>query len=299
MVNLAASFLTLMALLAPTGAFAQRRFDSADAAMNAIVDKIEADEQQKIMEILGSQYTDRLVTSDWDAEQPGRERIAAAAREKLDSVPISDGRVEWLLGSDEWPFPFHTVHGDDGSWSFDTEQGIEALIDRRVGRNELSAIAIVNAYVDAQIEYAREDRDNDGVLEYARRLASSDGQRDGLYWESERGEPESPFGPLVNGAEAYLDTVGKGDPIRGYYFRVLDGQGEHAPGGAHSYVINDHMIAGFALVAYPAEYGNTGVMTFIVNNRGVIHQKVIEDLEGMDAYDPDDSWVEVKEDAKQ
>ncbi|MBW2245169.1 MAG: DUF2950 family protein [Deltaproteobacteria bacterium] len=296
--RLAAALLTLMAISAPGNAWAQRHFDSADAAMNAMVVEIEADDQQAILEILGAEYKDRLVTSDWDAEQPARERIAAAAKEKLDAKPIADDRVEWILGSEEWPFPFQAVRGDDGSWSFDAEQGIEAVLDRRIGRNELSAIALANAYVDAQIAYAREDRNGNEVLEYAQRLASTEGKRDGLYWESAPDEPESPFGPLVKGAETYLDTVEKGDPIRGYYFRVLDRQGEHAPGGAHSYMINGNMIAGFALVAYPAEYGNTGVMTFIVDHRGVIQQKSIEDSEGVDVYDPDDSWVEVEDEAK-
>ncbi len=295
---LAVALLTSMAILVPGNAWAQRRFDSAEAAMKAMIAEIEVDDQQAIVEILGAEYKDRLVTSDWDAERSVREKIAVAAKEKLEAKSIADDRVEWILGSEDWPFPFQTVRGDAGSWAFDTGQGIEAILDRRIGRNELSAIALVHAYVDAQIEYAKEDRDGNGVLEYAQRLASTEGKRDGLYWESAPDEAESPFGPLVKGAEAYLDTVDKGDPIRGYYFRVLDRQGEHAPGGAHSYVINGNMIAGFALVAFPADYGNTGVMTFIVNNRGVIQQKAIEDFEEIDVYDPDDSWLEIEDEAK-
>jgi hypothetical protein len=297
-VDVAAVGLTLMAILLPANAWAQRGFDSADAAMKAMIAEIEVDDQQAILEILGKQYEDRLFTSDWNAERPAREKIVSAAKEKLDSAPIGDDRVEWILGAGEWPFPFQTVRGEDGSWSFDTEHGIEAVIDRRIGRNELAAIALVDAYVDAQIAYAKADRDGDEVWEYAQRLASTEGKRDGLYWESAPDEPESPFGPLVKGAESYLDTVEKGDPFHGYYFRVLDRQGEHAPGGAHSYVINGNMIAGFGLVAYPAQDGITGVMTFIVNNRGVIHEKAIEDSEGVDVYDPDDSWVVVADEAK-
>lgn len=293
--HVAAALLTLAAIFLPGHAWAQRDFTSAEAAMNAMVAALEADDQQAILEILGEQYKDRLVTSDWNAERSVREGIAASAKEKLEATTLADGRVEWILGAEDWPFPFQTVRGDDGSWTFDTEQGIEAVIDRRIGRNELSAIAIANAYVDAQIAYAKEDRDGDGVLEYSQRLASTEGKRDGLYWESAPGEPESPFGPLVKGAEAYMGTVEKGDPIRGYYFHVLKGQGEHAPGGAHSFVINGNMIAGFALVAFPASYGNTGVMTFIVDHRGRIQQKAIEEFEGMDVYDPDDSWVDVED----
>ena len=295
---LAVALLTSMAILVPGNAGAQRGFDSAETAMKAMIAEIEADDEQAIVEILGAEYKDRLVTSDWDAERSVRTKIAVAAKEKLEAKSIADDRVEWILGSEDWPFPFQTVRGDAGSWAFDTEQGIEAILDRRIGRNELSAIALVHAYVDAQIEYAKEDRDGNGVLEYAQRLASTEGKRDGLYWESAPDEAESPFGPLVKGAEAYLDTVDKGDPIRGYYFRVLDRQSEHAPGGAHSYVINGNMIAGFALVAFPADYGNTGVMTFIVNNRGVIQQKAIEDFEEIVVYDPDDSWLEIEDEAK-
>lgn len=272
-----------------------RSFASAESAIEALIDEMSTDNKQGLVEIFGAQYENALVTSDWDADRPGRERIVAAAKEKLEKNPIEDGRVEWILGSDDWPFPFQTVRADDGLWRFDTEQGLQALIDRRIGRNELSAIAIMNAYVDAQIEYAKEDRDGDDVLEYAQRLTSTEGTRDGLYWESDPGEPESPFGPLVRGAETYLDQVAPGDPIRGYYFRVLDRQGANPPGGAYDYRINGHMIAGFALVAYPAEYGNTGVMTFVVNHRGEIQQKAIENFEGMDAYDPDDSWALVED----
>jgi hypothetical protein len=203
------------------------------------------------------------------------------------------GEMEVVLGAEEWPLPFPLVRDEDGSWRFDTAEGIEALLDRRIGRNELSAIAIANAYVDAQIEYAQADRDGDDVLEYARRLASSPGQRDGLYWQAAPGEDESPFGPLVQKAERYLDTVEPDDPIRGYYFKILTRQGENPPGGSYDYVINGNMLAGFALVAYPADYGNTGVMTFVVNHRGVIQQKDLGAFTGMDRYDPDDSWDEV------
>ena len=286
----AAACVILAALATSVDARAQRAFGSAEDAIQVLVDAVAADDQQAILEILGTQYEDRLVTSDWGAEQGARAKIAAAAQEKLAPNQIADGRVEWLFGAAEWPLPFQTLRAKDGKWHFDTEAGIEAVIDRRIGRNELAAIAIVNAYVDAQIAYAKEDRDDDGVYEYAQRLTSTKGKRDGLFWESAPGEPESPLGPLVSGAESYLDQVAKGDPIYGYYFRVLDRQGANPPGGAYDYVINGNMIAGFALVAYPAEYGNTGVMTFVVNHRGKIQQKAIGDFDGMAAYDPDDSW---------
>ncbi len=153
----------------------------------------------------------------------------------------------------------------------------------------------MRAYVDAQIEYALDDRDGNDVLEYAQRLTSSAGKRDGLYWKSEEGEPLSPFGPLVIGAESYLDTLEPDDPIRGYYFKVLTRQGKNPPGGRYSYVINGHMIAGFGLVAYPAEYGNSGVMTFVVNHRSIVQQKDLGEFSGMDEYDPEDTWMVVED----
>jgi hypothetical protein len=149
--------------------------------------------------------------------------------------------------------------------------------------------------VDAQIEYARSDRDGDDVLEYAQRLASTPGKRDGLYWEAESEEDLSPFGPLVQGAERYLETKQLGDPIKGYYFRILTRQGGNPPGGSHDYVINGNMIAGFALVAYPADHENSGVMTFVVSHRGKVHQKDLGEFSEMDEYDPDHTWTEVED----
>ena len=202
--------------------------------------------------------------------------------------------MELIVGEEEWPFPILIVQEEEG-WSFDTEDGIEEIVDRRIGRNELAAIAIARAYVDAQIEYARSDRDGDDVLEYAQRLASTPGERDGLYWEAESEEDLSPFGPLMQGAERYLETKEPGDPIKGYYFRILTRQGGNPPGGSHDYVINGNMIAGFALVAYPADYENSGVMTFVVSHRGKVHQKDLGEFSEMDEYDPDHTWTEVED----
>jgi hypothetical protein len=186
--------------------------------------------------------------------------------------------------------PILIQQDESDTWRFDTAEGIEELIDRRIGRHELVAIEIARTYVDAQIEYAKEDRDRDEVLEYAQRLASTPGQRDGLYWVTEPGEPESPFGPLIKGAERYFEHKQPGDPIQGYFFQILKRQGENPPGGAYDYVINGNMIAGFALVAWPERHGESGVMTFVVNHQGKAWQKDLGPFHGMDAYDPDDSW---------
>jgi hypothetical protein len=268
-------------------------FETPEAAASALFDAIERDDQEAVVSIFGREYENQLVTVDWAANREERQRIADAGREKL-VLDDQDDVVTLVLGDEDWPFPMPLVREGEG-WRFDTEEGLERLIDRRVGRNELAAIAIANAYVDAQIEYARADRDGDEVREYAQRLASTDGNRDGLYWESGPDEDESPFGPLVKGAEAYLDTLEPGDPLRGYYFKILTRQGPNPPGGAYDYVINGNMIAGFAIVAYPADYGNTGIMTFVVNHRGVVWQKDLGPFAGMEAYDPDDSWTEAEE----
>ena len=276
---------------APTG---PKVFATPEAAASAVFDAIDRDDKEAVLSIFGREFESMLVTADWAANREVRQRIAAAGREKL-ALDDQDGVVTLVLGDEEWPFAMPLVREGEG-WRFDTEEGLEQVLDRRIGRNELSAIAIANAYVDAQIEYARADRDGDEVREYAQRLASTDGKQDGLYWENGPDEEESPFGPLVEGAEAYLETLHPGDPLRGYYFKILTRQEKNPPGGAYDYVINDNMIAGFALVAYPADYGNTGIMTFVVNHRGVVRQKDLGPFTGMDAYDPDDSWTVVEAD---
>jgi len=274
---------------------AQKTFPTPEAAAQAFLDALERDDADALREILGRQYEDQIVTPDWDSERAARQKIASAAVESLEFEEIDgDGRVQLIIGEKRWPAPIPLVREEDG-WRFDTEAGIEEMTDRRIGRNELSAIAITNAYVDAQIEYAREDRDGDDVLEFAQRLASSPGTRDGLYWESESDDDLSPFGPLVEGAEHYLDTLEPGDPIKGYYFQVLTRQGQNPPGGRYDYVINGNMIAGFGLVAYPADHGSSGIMTFVVSHRGKIYQKDLGAFTEMDAYDPDESWSEIEE----
>ena len=273
---------------------AQRVFATPDAAVEALIDAVERDDVDALLGILGREHESAIVTPDWDAQRDARQEIVEAAKQMRKLNKVDEGVLELIVGEEEWPFPIRLVQEGE-AWRFDTAQGIEEIVDRRIGRNELTAIAIARAYVDAQIEYARRDRDGDEVLEYAQRLASTPGKRDGLYWEAESEEDLSPFGPLVQGAERYLDTKQPGDPIKGYYFRILTRQGENPPGGRYDYVINGNMIAGFALVAYPADHGNSGVMTFVVSHRGKVHQKDLGEFTGMDEYDPDDSWTEVED----
>ena len=185
----------------------------------------------------------------------------------------ADRRVV-LIGDQAWPMPIPLVR-DKGAWRFATEEGADELINRRIGGNERNAITVLRAYVDAQRQYASRDRDGDNVLQYAQKLGSTPGKHDGLYWPADAAKDgeQSPFGPLVAESAAYLKGHKEGDPYRGYHFKILTRQGKSAPGGAYNYVINGRMIAGFAMVAYPAQYGDSGVMTFIVSNNGKIYEK--------------------------
>jgi hypothetical protein len=216
-------------------------------------------------------------------------------------APISDTNLVLEVGDDFWPFPVPLVKSQ-GGWYFDTEAGKDELLNRRIGQNELATLKSVRATVDAQREYASRDHDGDGVLEYAQKLRSSAGKEDGLYWPPREYEELSPLGPLAAGAQAEgystepLEDGVEAAPFHGYYFKILTRQGKHAPGGKYDYIINGNMIAGFALVAWPADYGNSGVMTFIVNQQGIVYQKDLG--EGTDkaarklkAYDPDPSWT--------
>jgi hypothetical protein len=216
-------------------------------------------------------------------------------------VRSSDTFVILEVGDDLWPFPIPIVK-TNGGWYFDTAVGKEELLNRRIGTNELATIPVMRAYVDAQREYASEDRDGSEILKYAQRLVSSPGKHDGLYWPLEPGGEESPLGPLVAYAqeEGYNpeiraeEEVERG-PYHGYHFKILTRQGKHARGGQYNYVINGNMIAGFALVAWPAEYGDSGIMTFIVNQQGRVYQKDLGPntaklARNMTEYDPDPTW---------
>jgi hypothetical protein len=221
--------------------------------------------------------------------------------EKAQLVTNSDSNVTLEIGANAWPFPIPLVK-QDGQWFFDTAAGKKEVLARRVGRDELGAMAVCNAYVEAQRQYASKDRMGDGVLAYAQFLRSTPGTHDGLFWPTNSGGELSPLGPLVAQArvEGYHRTAkmlnDEQAPYHGYYFKILARQGKHAAGGKYNYIINGRMIAGFALVAWPAAWGNTGVMTFIVNQQGKIHQKNLgpktaKIAKAMTTYDPDDSWA--------
>jgi hypothetical protein len=202
------------------------------------------------------------------------------------------------FGKDDWAFPVPLVK-NGGQWMFDSVQGEKEILARRIGRNELNALGVMRGYVEAQVEYAQIDRDGNGVAEFATKLQSDSGKFDGLYWEAVPGQPESPLGPLVAQAKAegYRLKTGTSQPApyHGYLYKILTRQGRHAPGGKYDYIINGNMIAGFGLVAFPAVYGSSGIMTFIVNHQGKIYQKNLgpktaQIATAMKSYDPDASW---------
>ena len=242
-----------------------------------------------------------------EVENPDRVQAASDLAEfsRLSSetnriIHLSDSRSLLVVGQDDWPFAIPLTLRD-GQWFFDTEAGAQELLNRRIGKNELLTLDTVRAYVAAQRDYALNDRDGDGVLEFAERLRSRPGMKDGLYWAPDLDSEISPLGPLVAEAQgegydmSVRDEQAQPVPFHGYFFKILTRQGSSAPGGAYNYRINGHMIGGFALVAWPAEYGESGIMTFIVNQQGRVYQKDLRPrtekvVRRMKAYDPDKSW---------
>ena len=295
--RLALIFLLVLPLAAT--AVEQRTFATPEAAVDALLAALKAKDEAALTVIFGDRHKEMIASG--DAAQNAADRAKAA--EALAAFRVLDSRGEdrrvLLMGVNAWPMPIPLVR-KGGVWRFATEEGVEELINRRIGGNENSAIEVLHAYLDAQRQYASVDRDGDGVLQYAQKLASTEGKQDGLYWPADpaKGEEESPFGPLIAASSAYLKGHVKGDPFRGYHFRILTRQGKSAAGGAYNYVINGRMIAGFAMVAYPHDYGTTGVMSFIVSHNGKIYQK---DLGGnsaklgaaMSSFDPGPGWKEV------
>ena len=274
-------------------------FPSPEAAAQALRDALEADDGEALRAIFGPEYADDLIGSDIAIVREGMRQTLEAMRAATALLPEADDSVILTIGRQAFPFPVPIVREGE-SWYFDSAAGLEEVLDRRIGENELAAIEALRAYVQAQIEYASADRDGDQVLEYAQRVISTPGQRDGLYWASAPGEPVSPFGPFIAEISALIQGKELGDPYRGYYYRVLKGQTEHAPGGAYEYVINGNMIAGFAMLAWPAEYGETGVMTFQVSHQGDVLEadlgpETAEVAPAFDAYDPDATWTDVSD----
>jgi hypothetical protein len=278
----------------------QQRFSSPDEAVDSLVVAVRANDVKGMLAVLGQEGKELVSSGDEVADRAGREGFLKSF-EEMHRVERKSAETSLLhTGKDDWILPIPIVK-KNGKWLFDTGRGKQEILDRRIGRNELHVIDTMQAYVDAQHEYATKDCSDCGRVVFAQRLISTPGKRDGLYWEAKEGEKESPFGPLV--AQAAREGYANADlsPFHGYYFRILKGQGRHAEGGAYDYVVNGKMLLGFALISYPAEYGNSGIMTFIVNQKGDIYQKNLgkkttQRVEAIKAFDPGKGWkkVEVK-----
>jgi len=280
----------------------QKSFTSPEEAVNALVAAVKADDKKELLAIFGPEGKELIFSGDEVADKAGREKFLKAfdAMNKLDKE--SADKMVLYIGKDAWPLPIPVVQKGN-TWVFDTKAGKEEILNRRIGRNELNVIEVLHAYVDAQCEYASKDRIGDGVAQFAQKIISTDGKTDGLYWETKEGKEMSPLGPFVAQAasEGYAKKSGgiTLSPYHGYYYKILKGQGKYATGGAYDYVVNGRMILGYALVAYPAQYGNSGIMTFIVNQEGVIYEKnlgknTVSMTEAMKEFDPDKTWSKVK-----
>lgn len=273
----------------------QQTYASPDEALSALKTAVSAADKQALRGIFGP-AVDEMTSGDEVADKNAFGLFAKRLAKMTNLVKQDDSKVVLYVGAENWPFQFPIVQAG-GRWFFDGEAGLDEMFNRRIGANELMTIRVCRVYASAQKEYAEADRDGDEVLEYAQKVASSPGAKDGLYWESADDGDESPLGPLVAVAatEGYA-VKQEPQPFHGYRYRILKRQGRNAPGGAYGYVVNGNMIGGFALVAYPAEWGSSGLMTFVVNQQGKVYQKDLGPrtaaiAAGMRAYDPDKTWT--------
>jgi hypothetical protein len=297
-VSIAVAMVVMMTFAGSTlAAEKQKSFSSAEEAVTALVTAARNNDDKELSAIFGRDAKDLLYSGDEVADRQRREKFLKTFDEKNSLSPAGDSMI-LMIGKNDWPFPI-PIAKKGNTWFFDTQKGKEEILDRRIGEDELYTIQTCLAIVDAQREYAISDRDGDNLNEYAEKFASDPGKKNGLYWATKEGEEPSPLGQLLvqAKAEGYSKKEAKGTPVpyHGYYYRILKAQGKNAPGGAYNYVINGNMIGGFAVVAYPAKYGNSGVMTFIVNHDGTVYQKNLGNntakiAKAMTKYDPDKTW---------
>lgn len=275
---------------------AQPTFATPREAVQAVIDAAERNDTNALVKLFGPDGKEIVETGDDTGTREDRANFVRLAHEKIqiEQDPTNPNRATFTTGAQEWPFPIPLVRNKAGQWRFDAAQGKMEILARRIGRNELNAVEVCRGYVEAQMEYASRDRDADGILEYAQKIASSPGKQDGLYWES---APENLVPKAFAGAaESVVERAGPNpEPYHGYLYRILKAQGPAADGGAANYVVKGKMIGGFALVAYPAEYGVSGVKTFIVNHRGIVYEKDLGPTTAtlahqMTQYNPDKTW---------
>jgi hypothetical protein len=289
------------ALVLPSLAFAQqsgeKTFASAGDAALALYNAVKSNDDQALNAILGSNAGPILHTGDAVADKNMMANFVRRYDQMHRVVIEPDQTATLYIGAENWPTPIPLVKNSSGAWYFDTENGKKEILYRRVGTNENDAIDVLHALVGAQHDYASQLRDGDKTKHYALKFLSAEGKQDGLYWKTSDNDPPSPIGPLIADAagEGYTAKQGQPTPFHGYYYRILTKQGSAAKGGAKDYLVNGQLSRGFAFVAYPAEYRNSGVMTFIVNQGGVVYEKNLgQDTEkiaaAMSEYNPDDTW---------
>lgn len=295
-----AATLIAMAPVALAAAASQKSFASPEAGMTALVEAVKIHDQPMLRAILGPRASVLMSSGDPVADQQNREAFITAHSEANKVVLEGDSQAVLVIGHDEWPMPIPLVKSPAG-WRFDTSQGEQEILTRRIGRNELAAIQVCLGIVDAAHEYAALDMDGDGIPEYATQFVSTPGKRNGLYWETKADEPLSPLGPLLAAAasEGYSNSVSKPfAPYHGYFYRILTKQGKDAPGGAYDYLIKGRMIGGFAVIAYPARYGVSGIMSFLVNQDGVVYERnlgknTMAIASKTTTFNPDANWRQV------
>jgi hypothetical protein len=276
---------------------APKSFPTPEAAVDALIAAGRASDRSKILAVLGSDAKSLVSSGDPVADHATRQQFIEDYDQGHALVADGENKRTLVTGPDQWPFPIPLLKGKSG-WSFDTKAGKQEILARRVGRNELDAIQVCLAYVDAQREYHDRNPEVASPSVYAKLLVSTQGKKDGLYWPVGPGEPESPFGPRVGGVakeEGYHHQAGKSEPYHGYHYRILTSQGPHAPGGAANYLVDGKLYGGFGLVAWPATYGNSGIMTFEVNHAGVVFQKDLgpstaSAVKSIKSFDPDSTW---------
>jgi hypothetical protein len=282
----------------------QKTYASPEEAVKDLMGAAKAGDSKALLAILGPEAKPILSSGDAVADREGRERFVKSYEEASKLEKSGDAKVVLNTGKDNWPFPIPLVKEAAG-WRFDTQEGKEEVLNRRIGRNELSVMQVVQAYVDAQREYYLRNPQNDKLLQYAQKFASAQGKRDGLFWPAKAGEQPSPLGPLVSGAKGEGYKKGEGGKpaaYHGYHYRIIKAQGPDAPGGAYDYVAQGKMIGGHALVAWPATYGNSGVMTFMVSHSGVVYEKDLGPdtaaaVQKITKFNPDKTWKKASEPA--
>lgn len=292
--------LAVLALCLPQPATAggsPKTFATPEKAVSRLADAVKAENYKKLVAIFGPGSEAIVSSGDKVADRTDWQEFLAMYGEKHVIDMVEPDRALLMLGEKKYPFPIPLVK-KGSKWLFDAAAGRDEMLNRRIGRNELSAIQVAHAYVDAQREYAAKDRDADGLPAFAQRFRSSPGKKDGLYWEGGDGGEESPFGPLIARAaqEGYPQSGNETlAPYHGYYFKILTAQGGAAEGGAYDYIVKGKLLLGFALLAYPAQYGSSGIMSFIVNQGGTIHQKdlgpdTVDLAKALKEYSPDETW---------